>query len=190
VITAVVNSVGPVVGRLIAADVEIPENDLNPIALEMKEVLWGFGSFAVFALVLRYAIWPPLKRSIDGRNERIAENHAAAEAITEAAKEDVAAYEAKRAEARAAAHEVVEAARSTIEAERTDRVAAANAEIAQRRAAAMAEVDAAREAARGEVEAAVASVTASLAERALGQRVTDDAVARAVGATSTIGAAR
>jgi F-type H+-transporting ATPase subunit b len=102
----------------------------------------------------------------------------------------VAAYEAKRAEARAAAHEVVEAARSTIEAERTDRVAAANAEIAQRRAAAMAEVDAAREAARGEVEAAVASVTASLAERALGQRVTDEAVARAVSATSTIGAGR
>ena len=30
-----------------------PENDLNPIFPEVKEVVWGFGSFVVLALAMR-----------------------------------------------------------------------------------------------------------------------------------------
>lgn len=189
-INTVQTALGPVVGRLIAADQEVPDNDLNPIALEMKELIWGFGAFAVFALVLRYALWPPLKRSIEGRDQRIADDLAAAEAVTGSAKGDVDAYEAARAEARTEAHAVIEAARATLESERADKVAAANAAIAEVRARALADVEASREAARGDVEAAVAAVTASVTERALGHRPSDDVIRSAIEATSPAGAAR
>jgi F-type H+-transporting ATPase subunit b len=190
VINAVGAAVGPVVGRLVAADNELPESDLNPIALEFKEMLWGFGSFAVFALVLRYALWPPLKRSIDERSQRVADNLAAAEAVTEAARGDVEAYESARAEVRAEAHAIIEAARATLESERADKVAVANAETAEVRARALAEVDAAREASRSDVEAAVVAVATSVTERALGRRPSDDAVRNALSQTSPTGAAR
>ena len=32
-----------------AEEKEVPENDLNPIAPEMKEFAWGMGAFAVMA---------------------------------------------------------------------------------------------------------------------------------------------
>lgn len=189
-INTVQTAVVPVVGRLVAADKELPESDLNPIALEMKELIWGFGAFAVFALVLRYALWPPLKRSIEGRDQRIADDLAAAESVTGAARGDVDAYEAARAEARAEAHAVIEAARATLESERSEKVAAANAAIAEVRARALADVEASREAARGDVEAAVAAVTASVAERALGRRPSDETVRSVISQTSPTGAAR
>lgn len=189
-INAVATTIGPLVGRLIAAEKEVPESDLNPIAIEFKEVIWGFGSFAVFALILRYAIWPGLKRSIDGRNQRVADDLAAAEAVTEGARGDVEAYEAERAEARAAAHAIIDAARATLDAERTERIAAANAEIAAKRTAALAEVDAARAAARGDVDAAVASLVGSLAEHAIGQRPSDEVIGRAVSSVTSTGARR
>lgn len=187
-LNTVAASAGSLLSSLIAADKPLPDNDLNPIALEMKELAWGFGSFVVFAVVLRYAIWPKLQASIEGRSERIAADHAAAEATTAAAKGDVAEYEAQRAAARAEAQKVVEAARATLESERTARITEVNAAIAQRRAAALAEVEASKAAARGEVEAAVRAVATTAGQLATGQRPSDEVVQRAVSATLTAGA--
>jgi F-type H+-transporting ATPase subunit b len=93
----------------------------------------------------------------------------------------VADYEAQLAAVRADAQTRVEAARATLEAERTEQIAAANARIADKRGAAAAEVDAAKQAARGQVESAVADVSTRLSELATGRRPSDDAVQRAVG---------
>jgi F-type H+-transporting ATPase subunit b len=162
---------GHVVEALVSAEQEVPESDLNPLAVEMKELVWGFGSFAVMALVLRYALYPKLKKGMDARAEGVRRDREAAQATTEAARADVAAYEAQVASLRAEAQHRVEAARATLEAERAERLAAANAEIAERRAAAMAEVDAARAAAQGDVESAVVDVVSTFAERATGRAV-------------------
>jgi F-type H+-transporting ATPase subunit b len=190
VLNSVVASAGSFVANFVTADQELPENDLNPIALEMKELIWGFGAFVVFAVVLRYAIWPRLRSSIDARDQRIVADLAAAEATTAGARGDVAEYEAQRAAARAEAQQVVDAARATLEAERVDRLASANAEIAERRAAALTEVEAAREAARAEVEEAVASVAAAAGQLATGRQPDDAVVRRAVENTLNAGAAR
>jgi F-type H+-transporting ATPase subunit b len=164
---------------LVTAEKEVPENDLNPIAPEMKELVWGFGSFLVMFLVLRYALYPKLKKGMDARAEKIRLEREAAEAATAAARADVAGYEAQVAALRAEAQQRVEAARATLEAERTERLAAANAEIADRRGAAMAEVDAARAAARGDVEAAVVDVVGHASHLATGRPI-DDTVLRDV----------
>jgi F-type H+-transporting ATPase subunit b len=189
VLNTVVASAGSLLSSFIAADKPLPENDLNPIALEMKELAWGFGAFVVFAVLLRYAIWPKLHSSIEGRNGRILADHAAAESTTAAARGDVAEYEAQRVAARTEAQKVVEQARATLEAERTARLAEVNAAIAQRRAEALAQVEASKAAARSEVTAAVTAVAATAGQLATGQRPSDELLRRAVDSTLNAGAA-
>jgi F-type H+-transporting ATPase subunit b len=156
---------------LVSAEQEVPESDLNPLAIEMKELAWGFGSFAVMALVLRYVLYPKLKKGMDARAEGVRRDREAAEAMTASARADVAGYEAQVANLRTEAQQRVEVARATLEAERAERLAAANAEIADRRGAAMAQVDAARAAAQSDVEAAVVDVVSTFAQLATGRPV-------------------
>ena len=79
--------------------------ELNPIAPELKEVVWGFGAFVVLAVVLRYVLFPKLREGMRQRYESIQADKASAETLTGAARADVAAYEAQlvavRAEAQA-----------------------------------------------------------------------------------------
>jgi F-type H+-transporting ATPase subunit b len=188
-VTAIGSTVQSSIGRL-AAEVPAPESDLNPIFPELKEVAWGFGSFAVFAIVLRYVLFPPLKRSMDARYASIRADHEQADATTAAARGDVAAYEARLAEVRAEAAARVDAARATLESERQARLAEVNARIAERKAAAQAEVDAAREAARSQIESAVADVAATAGELATGRRPDPAVVSTAVSEVLSAGVAR
>ena len=155
----------------VAAEEEVPESDLNPIAPEAKEFLWGMGAFAVMAIVLRYVLYPKLKKGMDARAESIRADREAAEAVTASARADVAEYEAQVATLRSEAQQGVEGARASLVAVRAVRLAAANAVFADQRAGAMAEVDAARAAAQGDVEAAVIDVVNRAAELATGRSV-------------------
>ncbi|MEO1057219.1 MAG: ATP synthase F0 subunit B [Actinomycetota bacterium] len=161
----------PLVDAYVTADKEVPESDLNPIAIEPKELIWGMGAFFVMLIVLRYLLFPKLKSGMEARAEGIRRDREAAEALTASARADVAEYEAQVATLRAEAQQKVEAARATLEAERTEKVAAANAEIAERRTTAMAEVEAARAEAQGDVESAVVDVAAHAVGLATGRPV-------------------
>ena len=162
-------------------EAEGPESDLNPIFPEVKEVVWGFGAFVVLALVMRLFLFRMVRDGMTARYDRIQGDRVSAEESTTSARADVAEYEAQVASARGDAQTRVEAARATLEAERTEQVAAANARIADKRGAAAAEVDAAKLAARGQVESAVVDVSTRLSELAAGRRPSDDVVSRAVG---------
>jgi F-type H+-transporting ATPase subunit b len=157
-----------------------PESDLNPIAPELKEVVWGFGAFVVLALALRLFLFRKVRDGMTSRYDRIESDFEQADALTASARADVADYDAQVAAVRADAQKRVEAARATLEAERSEKLAAANARIADKRGAAAAEVDAAKQAARGQVESAVADVSARLGELATGRRPSDDVVSGAV----------
>jgi F-type H+-transporting ATPase subunit b len=163
------------------SEAEGPENDLNPIFPEVKEVVWGFGAFVVLALAMRLFLFRKVRDGMTARYDRIEGDLETAQASTTSARADVADYEAQLAAVRADAQTRVEAARATLEAERTEQIAAANARIAEKRGAAAAEVDAAKQAARGQVESAVADVSARLSELATGRRPSDEVVQRAVG---------
>jgi len=157
-----------------------PESDLNPIAPELKEVVWGFGAFVVLALAMRLFLFRKVRDGMSSRYDSIEGDLEQAEALTASARGDVAEYDAQVAAVRAEAQTRVEAARATLEAERAEKLAATNARIADKRAAAAAEVDAAKQAARGQVESAVADVSARLGELATGRRPADDVVRVAV----------
>jgi F-type H+-transporting ATPase subunit b len=157
-----------------------PESDLNPIAPELKEVVWGFGAFVVLALAMRLFLFRKVRDGMSSRYDSIEGDLEQAEALTASARGDVAEYEAQVATVRAEAQTRVEAARATLEAERAEKLAATNARIADKRGAAAAEVDAAKQAARGQVVSAVADVSARLGELATGRRPSDDVVRAAV----------
>lgn len=157
-----------------------PESDLNPIAPELKEVAWGFGAFVLLALAMRLFLFRKVRDGMTSRYGRIEGDLEQAQALTASARADVAEYDAQVATVRAEAQTRVDAARATLEAERSEKLAAANARIADKRGAAAAEVDAAKQAAQGQVESAVADVSARLGELATGRRPSDDVVRGAV----------
>ena len=128
--------------------------DPGPIVPEIKELAWGAGSFIVFAVLMRWVLFPKLKRSMDARYQGIQNDHAGAEAARTAARAEVADYEAQ--------------------------VSALTARLGEQRAAAAAEVEAARQAATSHIAAAVGDVAARAGELATGRRPSDDVVGRVV----------
>jgi F-type H+-transporting ATPase subunit b len=159
---------------------EGPESDLNPIFPEVKEVVWGFGSFVVLALAMRLFLFRKVRDGMTSRYDRIEGDFQAAQDITAAARADVADYDAQVAAARTEAQRQVEAARATLEAERAARLSEVNARIADKRSAAAADVEAAKLAARSHVESAVADVASFAGQLATGKTPSAAAVHAAV----------
>lgn len=152
----------------------------SPIIPEMKELAWGAGSFIVFALLMRFFLFPRLKKGMDARYNSIREGHENADATRASARSEVSQYEAAVVAAKAEAAKVVDAARATLESERQAQITAANGRIGAQREAALAEAEAARVAGRSQVESAVVDVVSSAVEIATGKRPDASAVSRAV----------
>lgn len=149
---------------------EVTENEIIPIAPELKEIVWGFTPFIVLALLMRYVLYPRLRKGMDARYRKIKSGHDEADRITEAARSDVAKYETQLAAVRSEAQQRIDAARQTLDAERSERLAEVNARIAERRAAAATQVEAARAAAEDDVATAVRAVATRAGELALGRQ--------------------
>ena len=93
---------------------------------------------------MRYFLYPRLRKGMDARYALIRGGHEQAEQVTDAARDDVAQYEAQLATIRAEAQQRIEAARATLESERAERLTEVNARIAEKRAAAATEAEQAR----------------------------------------------
>jgi F-type H+-transporting ATPase subunit b len=169
-------------------EVEVAETQLNPIAPEVKELLWGFGAFVVLALALRYWLFPKVREGMTARYDSIRADFEKAETLTASARAEVAEYDAQVASVRADAQGRVEAARTTLEAERAEKLAEVNGRIAEKRSVAAAEVEAARQAASSQVASAVSDVASRAGELATGKApasgVVSDAVDAVMGANA------
>ena len=121
------------------ATTEQPDEGPSPISPELKELVWGGGAFLVFLLAMRVFLVPKMRSGMDARYASIRGGHERADALRAGAQGEVAEYEQALAAVRAEGLARVEAAGRTLEAERTERLAAANAAIAERRSAAAAE---------------------------------------------------
>jgi F-type H+-transporting ATPase subunit b len=163
-----------------SAEAAVEGTGPNPIAPEGKEFLWGAGSFLVFLVLMRVILFPRLKRGMDARYSSIRGDLESADAVRDAAKGDVARYEAQLAEVRAEAAARVDAARQVLDKERAERIAEANARIAQKRGAADAALQRERDGARDQVAAAVARVVQRTAQIATGTSPDAAVVERAV----------
>ena len=162
----------------------------NPIMPEVKELVWGASSFIVFALIMRYAAFPKLKKGMDARYASIRGDHETADRVRTAAQVEVSEYQAELAAVKAEAAAIIDQTRQELEASRTARLAVVNAEIAERRSAAAAENEAARLAVRDQIEAAVADVAASAIQRAVGKTPDTEQVRRVVADLMSAGVTR
>ena len=145
----------------------------NPIAPESKELYWSAGSFIVLFVLMRYFLFPRLKKGMDARYEGIRSDIEGADKVKASAQSDVADYEKALAAARAEAAGRIDAARQAVDAERTTQLAAVNSRIAAARAEADQKNSAARAAAQGDIASAVAQVATQAAVLATG--ITPDA---------------
>jgi len=152
----------------------------GPIVPELKELAWGGGSFVVFALLMRFVLFPKVKKGMDARYHSIRGAHESADAERAGARAEVANYEAQLAGIKAEAARVVDGARATLESERQAAVAKVNARIAEQRAAATAQADAARAAVRDQIAAAVGDVAGRAGELATGKRPSAEMVNQVV----------
>lgn len=176
---AVAHLQGSVIRILAEAEGEISK-DPGPILPEWKELYWGGGSFIVFALLMRFFLFPAVKKGMDARYEGIRSAHEAADAERSAARAEVAEYEAQLVAIRAEAARVVDAARATLETERQAKLAEVNARLNEQRSAAAAAAAASRDAARDQIAAAVSAVAGRAGELATGRRPSDAVVQQAV----------
>jgi F-type H+-transporting ATPase subunit b len=142
----------------------------NPIAAEPKELLWSAGAFLVLLVVMRYFLFPHLKKGMDQRYASIRSNIEGADQVKSSARADVANYDAAVAAVRVEAAARVDAARQTLDNERTARLSEVNARIATARTQADAANNAARAAGQAQVATAVATVVTQAAELASGSR--------------------
>lgn len=154
----------------------------NPISPETKELLWGAGSFLVLLVLMRYFLFPKLKKGMDARYASIRSDFESADTVKADARNDVAEYEKALAGIRAEAAARIDAARAQLDAERQAKLTEVNAVIAQRRSEADAANAAARAAARGQVSSAVGTVASKAAEIATGRAPDAAAVQTAVSA--------
>ncbi len=168
------------VANLVAADGAV-DKDPGPIIPELKELAWGAGSFIVFALLMRFVLFPKLKKGMDARYSGIQQSHVSADAERSAARAEVADYEAQLASVKAEATARLDVARATLETERQAKLAEVNGRIATQRAAAAEEADAARQAAQSQIHAAVSSVAGLASKLATGKQPDAAVVERVVG---------
>lgn len=152
----------------------------SPIAPEAKELAWGAGSFIVLALLMRFFLFPRLKKGMDARYAHIRDGHEQADTARAAARAEVSEYESALATVKAEANERVDAARHTLETERTARLTEVNAAIAATREAAAAEAEAARQAVQADVATAAADVTYRTIELATGRAPDPTAIRGAI----------
>ncbi|MEI8160211.1 MAG: ATP synthase F0 subunit B [Actinomycetes bacterium] len=170
-------------GRALSVEtgtLEAEKTGPNPIAPENKELLWSFGAFIIFLILMRYFLFPRLRKGMDSRYESIRSNHDGADAAKADARAEVAKYDTALVGVRAEAAQRIDAARQTLDQERQRAIAEVNARIAAKKAEAEAAANAERTAAQAQVSAAVTSVTSTLASLALGKTADAGVVSQAV----------
>ncbi len=151
----------------------------NPILPDPSEMFWGGLMFALFYVLMRYVLLPPVQRTMEERDEAIrADWDAAKDAEARIANAGAEAADAL-APTKAEASELIEAARTEAEAERAQIIGAAQAEIDAMRQMASSQIEAARAEAMGGVGAQVAELTAAATTKVI-DRPVDAATAQGV----------
>jgi F-type H+-transporting ATPase subunit b len=146
----------------------------NPIIPAWDEVIWGSAAFAILFIVMAKYAYPAIKRVMEERTEKIRGDIDAAETARSEAEALRGDYDAKLAEARAEAAQIIEAARGEAEEVRQERLAAIEPELVERRAQADAEIDAAKARAMADVKAQVTTLAVGAAEQVV-RRSLDEA---------------
>ncbi|HST35720.1 MAG TPA: ATPase [Allosphingosinicella sp.] len=133
------------------------------------------------------AMLPKIQSTVDARDQRIADDLAAAQAARESADAIEAAYRARIDESRAEALKVAAAAKASSALATEERMKAIDAEVGAKVDAAETRIRAAADAALGEIEGVAAEAAQDMVTRLAGISVTKAEAAKAVKAAMAHG---
>ncbi len=130
-----------------------------------SELIWGTIAFIIVALALMKYAFPILRKTMQERTEKIRGELEGAERAREQAEEQRRQYEAKLAEARSEATQIIEAAHQDAERLRQELMARADAEAEEARGRAQEDIRLDAERALTDLRTRVAGLSIDLAER-------------------------
>ena len=137
----------------------------NPILPAANELVWGSLSFVIlFYLLVRFA-FPPVKKMMEERTNRIRRDLDDGERVRSEAEAILADYQRQLADARGEANRVIEESRQTAERLRADLVQRAEAEVAELRRRSEEDIRAAQQQALADLQASVKGLVIELAEK-------------------------
>jgi F-type H+-transporting ATPase subunit b len=136
----------------------------NPILPATNELIWGGLAFLVLFVAMAKWGYPPIKKAMEARTERIRSDLDEAEQAKVAAEETRQSYEAKLAEAKTEANRIIEEARKSADQLRADLEKRAQADIAEMRQRAQTDVEGAKQQAIADLHAEVANIVVGAAE--------------------------
>ncbi|MCU1483815.1 MAG: synthase, subunit b [Actinomycetia bacterium] len=136
----------------------------SPILPPTNELVWGAISFAAVFILLRKLAWPGLKKGMESRSARIANDLKEAEMAKEEANQILDEYRAKLADAKAESAHIIEEARQTADAMRRELETRAASDISEMKAKAAADIEAAKVRAIDELRQEVAEIAIGAAE--------------------------
>jgi F-type H+-transporting ATPase subunit b len=137
-------------------------------------------AFAILFIVKSKFAYPPIKKVMEARSEKIQGDLDAADTARSEAEGLRAEYDSKIAEAQAEASRILEAARAEAEQVRQDRIAAIEPEIDEKRAQADADIEAAKARAMADVRAQVTSLAVGAAEQVVRSSLDEASYSRLV----------
>jgi F-type H+-transporting ATPase subunit b len=154
---------------------------LNQLAeVGLSQLFWLLLTLAVLYFGIGKAMLPKIQSTVDARNDRIAEDLAAAERANAAAEAIEAGYRAKMDESRTEALKVTQAAKAKTARDAEDKLHKADAQIAEKTAAAEASLRAATAAAVADIEGVAAEAAADIVARLTGAKVARAEASKAV----------
>jgi F-type H+-transporting ATPase subunit b len=137
----------------------------NPILPATKEIVWSIISFGVLVFVMWKVAYPPVKRAMDARTERIRSSLDTAERAKSEAESVLADYQRQLGDARNEANRIIEEARQTADQLRRDLMAKAEADATEARQRATADIEAAKDRALAELKGQLTTLAIDLAEK-------------------------
>ena len=143
----------------------------NPILPATNELIWGSLAFLVLFVVLLKFAYPPVRKAMADRTEKIRDEVEQAERIRQEATAEESAREDELKEARKEAAAHVEAARKEADTYRSSERAKVDAEMVMLREQGQADVESSKEQALSELRGEVATLAIGAAEQVLGQNL-------------------
>ncbi len=146
----------------------------NPLMPEINEVIWGTVGFLTVVFFLSWKGYPAIKKTMEARSQRIADDLQAAEAQKAEAEGVLGEYRTQLADARNESARIIEEARQTADEMKRELQARAEADIADMRTRAAADIEAAKVQAIADLRGEVAALAIGAAEQVVERNLDRD----------------
>ena len=137
----------------------------NPILPKTNEIVWGTLAFVVLFVAMVKFAYPPVKKGLEARAEKIRSSLDEAERTRDEAQGILDQYQRQLADAKSEASRIIEEARQAADKLRQDLKRQAEAEVADVKQRAQEEIAAQVDRAKADLQARVAELSIDLAEK-------------------------